>query len=703
MKKILILLIVATFVSVSILPFNIYAEETSTEKLVTEKTDSQATMDSKSADTQEEATTSPNNLDTQKEATTSPNNLDAQKEATTSPNDSDTQKEVTNEKKAESTKNVVKSKSSLTDDSEVIIKDENSLIPDDNLRTIINTMLGKPSTYQPTEAELNNLTGILDLTDETFTTLDGLQYLKKVKTLQCVGVTAPDADLAYIGQMSSLTRLTVNTSSFETTTGLEPLRNLIYFDWSSNGKDVVHGQTAMPRNVYNFDFLVNNKSLNELSISVVYSTDPTYAFLSELTGLTRLTIVLSNMNNVSSIKNLTNLTSLNLNNNYIADMSPLENQPIFNKLSATGQSVILPAKEVWSGENLTIDKPIKPELSTINYTLPSNPTTTLEENSILMSNITKSSVVNYNVYNYKTGTNDIVIPGVLMEFQGTTPNFSGKIIQPLKVKERAADVKVLYVDEAGNEIATSEILTGELDTPYSTKAKIIEGFKLKETPTNCNGIFSKDEQTVTYVYEIADGAPVTVKYVDENGKKISEDTILVGKKGTKYTSTPKDIKNYTLKEMPKNATGIFTSTNQTVTYVYSKNMAPIPETSAPVIVRYVDTNGAEIADSITLVGELDDPYQTSEKIITGYKLTKVPTNKNGVYTVNTQIVTYEYEKVKTTSNGDKEQTKKVAPTSSNHLPKTGDTTTENATLLFAGVLLVIAGTIVYRKKGKHNH
>lgn len=269
MKKILILMIVATFVSFSILPFNIYAEETSTEKLATEKTDSQATMDSKSADTQEEATTSPNNLNTQKEATTSPNDLDAQKEVTTSPNDSDTQKEVTNEKKAESTENVVKSKSSLTDDSEVIIKDENSLIPDDNLRTIINSMLGKPSTYQPTEAELNNITGILDLTDETFTTLDGLQYLKKVKTLQCVGVTAPDADLAYIGQMSSLTRLTVNTSSFETTTGLEPLRNLIYFDWSSNGKDVVHAQTAMPRNVYNFDFLVNNKSLNELSISII--------------------------------------------------------------------------------------------------------------------------------------------------------------------------------------------------------------------------------------------------------------------------------------------------------------------------------------------------------------------------------------------------------------------------------------------------
>ncbi|MBC2358618.1 hypothetical protein HBP70_01110 [Listeria welshimeri] len=64
MKKILILMIVATFVSVSILPFNIYAEETSTEKLATEKTDSQATMDSKSADTQEEAITSPNNLDT---------------------------------------------------------------------------------------------------------------------------------------------------------------------------------------------------------------------------------------------------------------------------------------------------------------------------------------------------------------------------------------------------------------------------------------------------------------------------------------------------------------------------------------------------------------------------------------------------------------------------------------------------------------
>ncbi|MFT2142428.1 MucBP domain-containing protein, partial [Mammaliicoccus sciuri] len=49
---------------------------------------------------------------------------------------------------------------------------------------------------------------------------------------------------------------------------------------------------------------------------------------------------------------------------------------------------------------------------------------------------------------------------------------------------------------------------------------------------------------MTYVYQKADGH-VTVRYVDENGNKIQEQTTLNGKVGEDYTSThPSEIEGY---------------------------------------------------------------------------------------------------------------------------------------------------------------
>ncbi|EAC7885953.1 MucBP domain-containing protein [Listeria monocytogenes] len=80
--------------------------------------------------------------------------------------------------------------------------------------------------------------------------------------------------------------------------------------------------------------------------------------------------------------------------------------------------------------------------------------------------------------------------------------------EPLSVtyvykKMEGASVTVKYVDENGHEIATSEDLMGKLDDSYQTKAKEIVGFTLDESklPANASGVFEKDSQTVTYVYQ----------------------------------------------------------------------------------------------------------------------------------------------------------------------------------------------------------
>ncbi|ENF5743891.1 MucBP domain-containing protein [Listeria monocytogenes] len=88
-------------------------------------------------------------------------------------------------------------------------------------------------------------------------------------------------------------------------------------------------------------------------------------------------------------------------------------------------------------------------------------------------------------------------------------------------KMEGASVTVKYVDENGNEITTSDTLTGKLDDSYQAKAKEIAGFTLDNSklPANASGVFEINPQTVTYVYQ---AVPATIKAHDS--------TIYVGDK-----------------------------------------------------------------------------------------------------------------------------------------------------------------------------
>ncbi|EAG9222599.1 cell surface protein [Listeria monocytogenes] len=229
----------------------------------------------------------------------------------------------------------------------------------------------------------------------------------------------------------------------------------------------------------------------------------------------------------------------------------------------------------------------------------------------------------------------------LKEIEGqASGQFSDSDATVTYVYEKAdgAPVTVKYVDGDGNELATSDTLNGKIDATYQSTAKSITGWTVKTTPTNANGIFTNTNQTVTYVYEKANGAPVTVKYVDGDGNELATSDTLNGKIDAPYQSTAKSITGWTVKTTPANANGVFTNTNQTVTYVYEK------ADGAPVTVKYVDGDGNELATSDTLNGKIDAPYQSTAKSITGWTVKRTPTNANGVFTNANQTVTYVYEK-----------------------------------------------------------
>ncbi|MDO1605570.1 MucBP domain-containing protein [Lactobacillus sp. YT155] len=230
------------------------------------------------------------------------------------------------------------------------------------------------------------------------------------------------------------------------------------------------------------------------------------------------------------------------------------------------------------------------------------------------------------------------------EVKTTPANAKGKFTDTAQTvtyvytKKAGAPVTVNYVDEAGNKIATSETLNGKIDDPYTSSAKTIANWVLKTTPANATGKFTTTAQTVTYVYTRAAGAPVTVNYVDEAGNKLATSDVLNGKIDDPYSTSAKTIADWELKTTPANATGKFTTTAQTVTYVYTK------KAGAPITVRFVDEAGNELATSNTLNGKIGDAYSTIAKDITDWTLITTPANASGTFTYSPQTVTYVYRK-----------------------------------------------------------
>ncbi|EJG4560915.1 MucBP domain-containing protein [Listeria monocytogenes] len=305
----------------------------------------------------------------------------------------------------------------------------------------------------------------------------------------------------------------------------------------------------------------------------------------------------------------------------------------------------------------------------------------------------------------------------LKEIEGqASGQFSDSDATVTYVYEKAdgAPVTVKYVDGDGNELATSDTLNGKIDATYQSTAKSITGWTVKTTPTNANGVFTNANQTVTYVYEKADGAPVTVKYVDGDGNELATPDTLNGKIDAPYQSTAKSLSGWTIKTTPTNATGVFTNSNQTVTYVYEK------ADGAPVTVKYVDADGNELATPDTLNGKLDTSYTATAKNLSGWKLTATPANANGVFTTDNQTVTFVYAKQEddpkkedtTPSNTKPDKNKTAIKINENKpkaskvttikkqttLPKTGDNQQDSILFGLIGTCFVLLGIYSISKK-----
>ncbi|EAD9019335.1 LPXTG cell wall anchor domain-containing protein [Listeria monocytogenes] len=236
-----------------------------------------------------------------------------------------------------------------------------------------------------------------------------------------------------------------------------------------------------------------------------------------------------------------------------------------------------------------------------------------------------------------TGNGYITIKSTL----STNSNPFAKVRVPITVTPpvKGGDVTVQYKDTTGAVLADSTTLSGNVGENYTTTAKTIDGYSLTTTPTNANGTFSTNPQTVTYTYTKDPIAqPVTVNYIDTDGKTIAPTETLSGNIGGNYTTTAKTIQGYTLTTTPANAKGTFSTEAQIINYIYEKN----PDLAQPITVDYRSSTGQKISKSEVLTGNIGESYSTQPKTIAGYTLPTTPPNAKGTFTTNAQTVTYVY-------------------------------------------------------------
>lgn len=367
------------------------------------------------------------------------------------------------------------------------------------------------------------------------------------------------------------------------------------------------------------------KNLVSLQTLLLYSNNLTGTIPSELGELKNLTELRLDYNQLSGTipDGLGNIASISLQNNKLVGQLPLslyENRVGTNEVNVAGNQVTLNSKQeipsvytpytfVYTESNPNLDGQIKAKntylsnlTNDMNFTpFSSGSSTFIDLKVINMFDSALFAGHHVTITDTNNGkqlydgelTSDVSIPltnltsgihvlSIVLDNATQNPHNQVTILIDI-LPVAAADLTVKYIDETGAEIRESQTVSGNIgdffDVTTPEYKLEIDKYELDSSklPTNGIGTLSQEAQTVTYVYNKVDGAPVTVKYVDQDGKELSPTDTLTGKIDEPYKTEAKDIAGFTIDEskLPANANGNFVAEAQTVTYVYNKIPASI--------------------------------------------------------------------------------------------------------------------------------
>ena len=246
---------------------------------------------------------------------------------------------------------------------------------------------------------------------------------------------------------------------------------------------------------------------------------------------------------------------------------------------------------------------------------------------------TRKTIPNYTLVSVPSNENGTFVPGP-------------QTVTYVYRRNDAGDVTVYHKSVYDNsDLSTPTVLDGtrKLGLPYTTNPETYSDFEIATVPSNATGTFVSGSQSVTYLYKRKQSGGVTVNYLDNHGNRIETPDNITGTDnvGLPYTTTPKNIPNYTLITVPNNANGTFTVSPITVNYIYKRQDA------GNVVIEHVDEDGNVPLDTPEVLDgseRLGDSYTSSSKSFDNYDLVSVPSNANGTFTSGSQTVTYVYRR-----------------------------------------------------------
>jgi hypothetical protein len=210
------------------------------------------------------------------------------------------------------------------------------LFSDSNLETAIRVKINKPAPTPITIADLQNITGDLNLSSTTVSNLNGLQYCTNITSLEIAG-TAQLTDLTPLAGLTKLKSLSLNSGTLTNLTPLQSLTNLTFLDLFN---DQVSDITA----------LGNLKKLITLELGNNQITN-----ISPIQGLDNLDYLYLDYNQITDISPLLNNTGLSsgttisLGNNPLSDASYFTDIP---QLISRGVAITLPAPSIPTNFNV---------------------------------------------------------------------------------------------------------------------------------------------------------------------------------------------------------------------------------------------------------------------------------------------------------------------------------------------------------------
>ncbi|MCF7792560.1 MAG: PKD domain-containing protein [Candidatus Cloacimonetes bacterium] len=182
------------------------------------------------------------------------------------------------------------------------------VVPDENFREALNDILGEPSGYYPTIADLNGITGTVDVSDEEIISIEGAQYLTGIDRLYIddnqivdlspiAGLTNLERlfadgneiiDISAVANLTALDQLKLDGNEIVDISAVSGLTNLYYIDL---GENLIVDISPLSTFTTTSWIYLDNNFINEISaLSGLLELDRLYIYGNEITDIYPLTL-----------------------------------------------------------------------------------------------------------------------------------------------------------------------------------------------------------------------------------------------------------------------------------------------------------------------------------------------------------------------------------------------------------------------------